>query len=258
MPLRVHTLSPDNPSHVALIPKIAEIHLAAWLTSSLYTTIYYGPPSSHAGILQVSQQRHLGSLTTNPSSHFAVVVDDEIQPTSTDTDQENKEHLIQPSQVISFLKYDVFASREAVEARKDAGQRIWPPYTNAALVSNVWGQIVETRQRFSKQIGPHVNVDILATSPSHHRRGAGKLLMQHVVERIDDLGLTGTLEGSPDGLKLYSSLGFVPVDDIWVDILRQDGGEDKGEEWAKAEGRVPGQGEGWYKYVAMVRQAAPR
>lgn len=256
MPLRVHPLSPDNPSDVALIPTIAKIQLAAWLTNSLYSQMYYGPPSSHAGIIQANHERHLGSLTSNPSSHFAVVVDDEIQTAS--TDEENKEHPVHPDQVIGFMKYDVFASIEAVEARKDAGQRRWPPYTNVALVSGFWDNIVETRQRFSKQIGPHVNVDLLATDPSHHRRGAGKLLMQHVVERIDELGLTGTLEGSPQGLKLYSSFGFVPVDDIWVDMLRYEGGGDKGDEWAKAEGRVPGQGEGWYNQVAMVRQPAPQ
>lgn len=256
MPLRVYPLSPNNPSDIALIPVVAKIHLAAWLHNSLYSKIYYGPPSSHEGIIQSNQQRHLGSFTSNPSSHFAIVVDYGLQTTA--TEKENTGDSVHPEQIIAFVKYDVFPTIEAVEARKDAGERIWPPYTNTALVGSFWGSIVETRERFSKQIGPHVNVDILATEPSHHRRGAGKLLMQHVVEKMDELGLTGTLEGSPQGLKLYSSVGFVPVDDIWVDLLRFEDGGDKGDEWAKAEGRVPGEGEGWYKHVAMVRQPLPR
>ncbi|KEF53387.1 uncharacterized protein A1O9_10362 [Exophiala aquamarina CBS 119918] len=251
MPLRVQPLSPTNPADIALIPTISQIHLAAWLSNSLYSKIYYGPPSSHAGIIQANQQRHLESFTSNPTSYFTVVVDDEI-PTS--LDKNGPDHRVDHTQIIAFLKYDVFASVEAVEARKDASKRTWPPYTNTALVGNFWNSIVETRKRFSKEIGPHVNVDIVGTDPNHHRRGAGKLLMQHVVEKIDELGLTGTLEASPQGLKLYSSFGFVPVHDVWVDILRFEDGGDKGDEWAKAEGRVPGEGEGWYKHVAMVRQ----
>lgn len=256
MPLRVHVLSPQDPSHAALIPKIAEVHLAAWLSNTLYTKLYYGPPSSYPAIIEANQQRHLNAFTYNPSSHFAVVVNDEIETTST-KEQEGHD-LILPAQVIAFLKYDIFATVEALKERKDAGKRTWPPYTNIALVSSFWGDIVKARERFSKQLGPHVNVDLLATSPSHHRRGAGKLLMEHVVAKIDELGLPGTLEGSPQGLKLYSSVGFEPVGDIWVDLLRYDNGGDLGDEWAEAEGRVPGQGEGWYKHVAMVRPPRPQ
>ncbi|KAK5046972.1 hypothetical protein LTR84_006914 [Exophiala bonariae] len=256
MPLRVHVLSPQDPSHVALIPKIAEIHLAAWLSNTLYTKIYYGPPTSHRAVGEAMGQRHLDAFTSNPSSNFAVVVDDDIETTSTNI--ENGDDLILPARVIAFLKYDVFATVEALNGRKDAGKRTWPPYTNIALVSSFWGDIVKTRERFSKQLGPHVNVDLLATLPSHHRRGAGKLLMDHAMGKIDELHLPGTLEGSPQGLKLYSSVGFEPVGDIWVDLLRFEDGGDKGDEWAKAEGRVPGQGEGWYKHVAMIRQPRPQ
>lgn len=252
MPLRVYELSPQDPSHIALFPAIAEVHIAAWLSNTLYSQVYYGPPSSHPAIIQASQQRQLEAFTSSSRSHFAVVIDDDIKTTS--TNKENSGDQIQPCQVIAFVKYDVFATVEAVNERRDTGKRTWPPYTNIALVTSFWGDIVKTRQRFSKQIGPHVNVDLLGTSPSHHRRGAGRLLMQHVVDRMDELGLKGTLEGSPQGLPLYSSMGFEPVDDVWVDLLRFDGGGDNGEEWVKAEGRVPGQGKGWYKHVAMVRQ----
>jgi hypothetical protein len=68
------------------------------------------------------------------------------------------------------------------------------------------------------------------------------------------LGLVATIEGSPEGASLYSSVGFVPVDEFWVDILRFAGGKDKGEDWVKTQGRVPGNGEGWYKQVVMIRQ----
>src|SRR4051812_25787349 len=115
MVLRVLVLSPQDPSHVALIPKIAEVHLAAWLSNTLYTKIYYGPPSSHQAVLEGMKQRHLDAFTSNPNSHFAVVVDDEIEATS--TSEENGDDQILPAQVIAFLKYDVFATVEALNER---------------------------------------------------------------------------------------------------------------------------------------------
>jgi GNAT superfamily N-acetyltransferase len=254
MPLTLHQISSTKPADIALIPAISRIHLSAWLTNSLYKAIYYGPSSSYPGIIEANRQRHFRSFTTNPSTRFALVVDDEVESNQKDSILENKEQRIKPSQVIAWVKYDIFESSQAAEDRKDTGERIWPSYTNLAIVANFWDLIVASRQRQSKEIGPHISVDLLATDPKHHRRGAGRMLMQHVVNKADELGLVATIEGSPEGASLYSSVGFVPVDEFWVDILRFAGGNDKGEDWVKTQGRVPGNGEGWYKQLVMIRQ----
>ena len=253
MPLTVHQFSSSEPADIALIPTISQIHLSAWLTNALYREIYYGPPSSYAGIIEANRQRHFNSITSNPSTRFAVVVDDEID-SNEDPVLNNNEQRIKPSQVIAWVKYDIFETNQAAENRKDTGERIWPDYTNMALVENFWNSVVTSRQRQSREIGPHVSVDLLATDPKHHRRGAGKMLMQYIVKKADELGLKATIEGSPEGVRLYSSVGFVQVDEFWVDILRFADGGDKGEEWVKTQGRVPGKGEGWYKQVVMIRQ----
>lgn len=265
MGLQLHVLSPSNPQDHALIPAIARTHLAAWLSNSLYKTIYYGPPSSHAGIIEANRQRHMDNFTTNPSSHFAVVFDDAIISASDhdargesepETEPTSGRRRPTPDQAIAWVKYDVFASAQAEEERKDTGERAWPAYTNLALVNKFWDLIVQSRQRCGKTIGPHVSVDLLATDPAHHRRGAGKMLMQHVADQADQLGLPTTLEASPDGLRLYTSVGFVAVDEFWVDLLRYEDGRDKGDEWAMQHARDinPGEGPGWYKQVVMLRQ----
>lgn len=239
MPLQLHALSGSDPDDLALIPSIAQIHLNAWLTNSIYKTIYYGPPSSHAGIITANRQRHLDSITTNPSAHFAVVLDKDIPGPPSD-------------QVIAWVKYDVFESARAEQERQDVGERSWPAYTNLALVDHFWAMITASRRRMGGSIGPHISVDLLATSPDHHRRGAGKMLMGHIAREADRLGLPATLEGSPEGIKLYSAVGFEAVDDFWIDLSRFENGADKGEEWSSRnhDKTQPG----WYKQVAMVRQ----
>jgi ribosomal protein S18 acetylase RimI-like enzyme len=181
--LTLHQISSTEPADIALIPAISRIHLSAWLTNSLYKAIYYGPSSSYPGIIEANRQRHFRSFTTNPSTRFALVVDDEVESNEYDSILENKEQRIKPSQVIAWVKYCIFESSQAAEDRKDTGERIWPSYTNLAIVVKFWDLVVASRQRQSKEIGPHISVDLLATDPKHHRRGAGRMLMQHVVKR---------------------------------------------------------------------------
>jgi GNAT superfamily N-acetyltransferase len=201
MPLRLYVLSADDPDDRALVSAIARVHLAAWLTNAIYRAIYYGPPASHAGIIEANQRRHEDSLTTNPSAQFAVVLDDAVAGVRAD-------------QVIAWVKYDVFESARAEEERQDTGKRAWPPYTNQVLVDHFWGLITASRKRQGGSIGPHVSVDLLATSPEHHRRGVGRMLMDHVAREADRLRLPATLEGSPEGVPLYSAVGFAAVDEF--------------------------------------------
>ncbi|KAI1622704.1 hypothetical protein EDD37DRAFT_485441 [Exophiala viscosa] len=252
MTLKLHELSPSDPVDQNLIPAIARVHLTAWLSNSLYEAIYYGPPSSHARIIENNRRRHSKTLTSEPSSRYAVVLDDGA------CGDNPKRHSEQtgpdPNHLIAWAKYDIFERPEAEEERQDTGEIKYPPYTNLPLANHFWDLIVQSRQRVGKSLGAHVSVDQLATDPDHHRRGAGRMLMEHIVKKADELGLPATLEASPQGMNLYTSVGFEPVDEFWVDLLRFEGGEDKGEAWSKEQHRVPGQGPGWYKQVAMIRQ----
>jgi len=63
----------------------------------------------------------------------------------------------------------------------------------------------------------HIILDSLLCHPDHHRRVAGRLLMQWGLYKSDELGLPGYLEGSAAGRRLYQKVGFQPVREIIFD-----------------------------------------
>lgn len=55
---------------------------------------------------------------------------------------------------------------------------------------------------------PYVYLDLLFTSPKHHRRGAGAMLLKWGVDRADELGIEAYLESSIEGRILYERYGY--------------------------------------------------
>ena len=248
MPIHLNPLSKQPPSEsgesdLYLIPTIASIHVAAWQTSPLNRSIFYGGPTSHPAIIEMQKTRHKTSLLNDPTCQIVTALhcsDPEVG---------------EPWKVIAFIKYNIFETVEATEQRTDAGARQWPPKTNLPLIEEFWGQIIGARQKYAKQLGPHVSVDIVATEPEWHGKGAGKLLMEWACKDADRRGLPMYLEGSPVGMKLYERAGFVGREVLWVDLGRWPEGKDLGKDW-RGEGKgKEGEGEGWYEQTIMVREA---
>jgi len=63
-----------------------------------------------------------------------------------------------------------------------------------------------------------VVLNMLMTHPKHHRRGAGKMLVQQGINIADEAGLLCYLEGSPAGHRLYLSMGFKDVETLDMDM----------------------------------------
>ena len=63
-------------------------------------------------------------------------------------------------------------------------------------------------------------LNMLMTHPVHHRRGAGKLLIQQGTSFADEAGLPCYLEGSPAGYRLYLSIGFEDVETLDMDMSK--------------------------------------
>jgi hypothetical protein len=59
-----------------------------------------------------------------------------------------------------------------------------------------------------------VVLDICYTSPKHHRRGAGKLLVEWGAKKADEMGVTCFVEASLVGRRLYEGCGFVVKEDV--------------------------------------------
>ena len=123
-----------------------------------------------------------------------------------------------------------------------------------AMVEEFWGRIAEARHRYGRQLGRHIDVEILATLPEYQRMGAGRLLMEAVCAEADRLGLPAYLEGSEEGRRLYEAAGFEGKEDLWTDLTRWEDGKDRGKEW-RGDGVKEGVGEGWYNQMIMLRPA---
>ncbi|KAH8593189.1 hypothetical protein B0O99DRAFT_627468 [Bisporella sp. PMI_857] len=85
------------------------------------------------------------------------------------------------------------------------------------------------RERFR---GPGAMLDLLFVAPAHHRRGAGKLLVQWGTKQADEKGWNTYVESSAAGKKLYENCGFVVEEDVMLK-----GGKER-KEWT-AYGEIP-------------------
>lgn len=130
---------------------------------------------------------------------------------------------------------------------------------NQSLEDHFVAGIVNARIHARSILGTHVLIDNLYTDPSHHRRGAGALLMKEATRYADELGLWSMLEASPAGRRLYEKCGFELQDDqtIWVDLKRWEDGVDRGaafsEERLRENGGEPTPENGWYALHVMFR-----
>lgn len=250
MPFHLNTLAkhPPNPSgesDLYLLPALSTIQLRAWLSTPIYSAIYPGPPSTHPGIIANMISRHKTSLLDDPTCHIISLLHC--------TDPEVGE----PWKPVAFVKYHVFSTRAEIEQRTDTGKRTWPEGVHLALLEHFWGRIASMRQKYGQELGPHVDVEILATDPEYQRIGAGRMLMDEVCKVADQLGLPAYLEGSEEGRRLYEACGFEGKEPIWVDLQRWENGGDKGKDW-RGEGVKEGEGEGWYNNLVMLRPAKGR
>jgi GNAT superfamily N-acetyltransferase len=230
------------------IPTIARIHLAAFLTNKFYRTVWY--KGATPAVIESQESRHLNFLTSDPTVRYAKVVEHAVSNPG-EPDSTNEET------IIAFAKWHIYTTIPAVGTRQDAEDRSWPPDCNVPCVEDFWSKLQAVRHEWGPKLGPHLMLDILATDPSHMRRGAGKMLMKFGTDMADEAGLPCFLEGSPEGLGLYRASGFEVVGWIWVDLKKyQDAGEQTVQGDQKQE-RDEGEGEGWYSHAVMVRQHQP-
>jgi GNAT superfamily N-acetyltransferase len=82
----------------------------------------------------------------------------------------------------------------------------------AAFMQGIWRS---RRETMGGQ--PHVILESLICDPAHHRRGAGRLLVQWGLDKADELGVPAYLEGSIAGVKLYKSVGYEVVGELVFD-----------------------------------------
>jgi GNAT superfamily N-acetyltransferase len=91
------------------------------------------------------------------------------------------------------------------------------PEQNEEAVAPFVDLLYQSRREF---IGtkPHLLLEIVATHPEYHRRGAGGALLKWGCDKADELGLDVHLEASPAGIGLYEKFGFERLKEMEFDM----------------------------------------
>ncbi|KAH6707653.1 hypothetical protein DL95DRAFT_438796 [Leptodontidium sp. 2 PMI_412] len=138
----------------------------------------------------------------DPSAKYMKVVDEET------------------GKIISAAKWCIYETPLTEEQMKEELTVDWHPDEE----SNQWAQHIirsvhSHRLRRTKG-GVCCVLDMMSTHPDHHRRGAGKMLVQWGCDIADKMGVEAFIEGTFIARRLYESCGFVatPTDWIFVDV----------------------------------------
>ncbi|KAG4432033.1 hypothetical protein IFR05_012472 [Cadophora sp. M221] len=140
--------------------------------------------------------------TGDPSAKYMKVVDEET------------------GKIISAAKWCIYETPLTKEQMNEELMVDWHPDEE----SNEWAQhiirAVHSHRLQRTKGGVCCVLDMMSTHPDHHRRGAGKMLVQWGCDIADKMGVEAFIEGTFIARRLYESCGFVatPTDWIFVDV----------------------------------------
>lgn len=148
--------------------------------------------------LSSESARRRESLANNPHSHYLKVVDSEIEPEK-------------GGKMIAVAHWDIFPEGPTDEQFEKLCTPYPAPFEEGSPWTRAWndffGYIARARRQYFPR-APVAFLNLLAVDPAHHRRGVGTMLVRWGVEKADELGLQGFLEGSRMGAPLYEKFGF--------------------------------------------------
>ncbi|KAI1811263.1 acyl-CoA N-acyltransferase [Poronia punctata] len=191
-----------QPATAADAPRSAEIEKLAYAPNPFNKYLFPGPfPEPEPG--RNPRAEDLAKvLTQDPSVRWTKVVDTDVEPSADN------------AQMIAFGQWHVKDGGEAPEPKRTFG-----PGTNPEACEELFGGIAELR---AKHFGgrKHVHIRLLHVDPKHKRRGAGRMMVNYVVEQAQALGLPTFLESSMEGHGLYLSCGFRDMEERVIDFSR--------------------------------------
>jgi len=107
--------------------------------------------------------------------------------------------------------------------------RIPEPYTEGhPEVNEALFSLLGAKKKEHMGTKVYYKLDTLVTHSSHHRRGAGGLLLKWGCDRADEDGVEAYLEASEMGAPLYARYGFESIEKISLDLRRWGGKEEIG------------------------------
>lgn len=134
------------------------------------------------------------ALATQPYTHFLKVVDSELD-----------------GRMVAVGYWDIYEDGPTDEQFEKLCTPHPPPEGVEGMWLRAWNDffayIASGRRKYFPR-APVAFLNLLAVDPEHHRRGAGTLLVKWGVEKADEIGIEGFVEGSKMGAPLYEKFGF--------------------------------------------------
>ncbi|KAI1142797.1 hypothetical protein F5Y05DRAFT_366231 [Hypoxylon sp. FL0543] len=176
----------------------ADIEVAAYATNPFNRILFPGPFPADPRDGRASQL--VAELKGNPTIRWLKVVDTDLP------EDENN--------MIAFAKFHVCLEKPQLRSARTFG-----PGCNAEACELLFGGLAQRGERILEG-RPHVLLALLHTDPKHQGRGAGGMLVRHVIEEARKLGLIAFLAASPAGHELYKKCGFRDVDLVSLDMSK--------------------------------------
>ncbi|GME25959.1 GNAT family protein [Neofusicoccum parvum] len=205
-----------QPTVLADIPILVDIYLAAFRTNAFGGAVFPDTPAVRqwwTAALSHELSHQKGAAFYNLVEYAA--------GTDTPTFSENDEQRQTGGPtIVAFAKWlrpmEGVDPQDAVEIPTDL-----PPECDGELFARYFPEL-SRRHKMCMGTRAHWYLELLATHPSHQRRGAASQLVNHVlVDNSANTRFDAYLEASPEGLSTYRRLGFERRDGFVVDIKGQ-------------------------------------
>jgi GNAT superfamily N-acetyltransferase len=193
MVLEIHHISEEDLAEWSLIRYLA-------FTNSPSSRCFWHRQPSELSLQTLAKARR--PLLKDPNDHLLKCIDTSID-----------------SKMIAIAHWTIHPHERMLE---DLGADYEPfravvPEQNEAAVAPFVDLLYQSRREF---IGtkPHLLLEIVATHPEYHRRGAGGALVKWGCDKADELGVDVHLEAHPAGIGLYEKFGFVRLKEMEFDM----------------------------------------
>ncbi|KAF2167752.1 hypothetical protein M409DRAFT_21903 [Zasmidium cellare ATCC 36951] len=208
MPLEIHPVTQPD------IPKLIEIEFATYANSPS-SQILRGRDATNVEHHLRAHRRYNDLLSQPQTNVFYKIVDTERvdRPVANDPLAAGSGEPCPQGEIIGWYRYEVFPQGVSSSLPREYGfeEYPWPvsPPSHLAIVKDYWSSM-ERDKRSCVGSRPHIHLSLIAIHPSHQRRGAGTLVLEHFCREVDTRygGLLAFCQASREGRGLYERFGF--------------------------------------------------
>lgn len=150
---------------------------------------------------QQSKANTIQAMHEDPCAHFLKVVD------------------TASGEMIAVAGWNIYAHGNTEEDLDKITARPTPERGYRADFEPIYEHLKGNRRHIMGQ-KPYLYLNLLSTRPTHHRRGAGSMLIKWGLDRADELGVEAYHESSIEGRPLYERFGYKVIKEVKFDMAQ--------------------------------------